>query len=123
MEFKLLMVFVDEDKTDKVLDASREAGATGATIITNARGQGLKKTLGIFGLEILDPRDVLLILVESRRVDPVLAAVRNAGKLDESLSTGIALVIDIEQAVGLSDHVKSLDQKVPPGPDHKVGAT
>lgn len=115
MEFKLLMAFIDEDKTDKVLDASREAGATGATIITNARGQGLKKTIGIFGLEILNPRDVLLILVESRRADTVLASVRKAGKLDESLSTGVALVLDVENAVGLSEHISMLASKVPPG--------
>ncbi|MCL7943243.1 P-II family nitrogen regulator [Marinobacter sp. ATCH36] len=113
MDFKLLMAFVDEDKTDKVLDASRSAGATGATIITNARGQGLKKTIGIFGLEILSPRDVLLILVEARRIDTVMAAVRKAGKLDESLSTGIAIVLDVEQAIGLSDHIDLLAQKVP----------
>ena len=117
MDFKLLMAFVDEDKTDKVLDASRAAGATGATIVTNARGQGLKKTLGIFGLEILNPRDVLLILVESRRIEIVLDAVRRAAKLDESLSTGIALVLDVEQAVGLSDHINLLASKIPPGDD------
>lgn len=114
MDFKLLMAFVDEDKTDKVLDASREAGATGATIVSNARGQGLKKTLGIFGLEILSPRDVLLILVETRRTDSVLDAVRKAGKLDESLSTGIALILDVEQAVGLSEHISMLASKMPP---------
>lgn len=115
MDFKLLMAFVDEDKTDKVLDASRSAGATGATIITNARGQGLKKTIGIFGLEILSPRDVLLILVEARRIDTVMNAVRAAGMLDESLSTGIAIVLDVEQAIGLSDHIDLLAQKVPHG--------
>lgn len=115
MDFKLLMAFVDEDKTDKVLDASRAAGATGATIIANARGQGLKKTLGIFGLEILNPRDVLLILSESRRADTVLEAVRSAGGLDDSLNTGIALMIDVEQAVGLKEHIKKLQQDVPVG--------
>ncbi|MCH8498706.1 MAG: P-II family nitrogen regulator [Marinobacter sp.] len=113
MDFKLVMVFVDEDKTDKVLDASRGAGATGATIITNARGQGLKKSIGIFGLEILNPRDVLLILVESRRVDTVLAAVTKAGKLDESLSTGIALTLDVDKAIGLAEHIKTLETTNP----------
>ncbi len=117
MNFKLLMAFVDDDKTDKVLEASRAAGATGATIITNARGQGLEKIIGIFGLEILTPRDVLLILVEARRTDTVLTAVRQAGKLDESLSTGVALVIDVEQAVGLTDHIHKLAQQVPPEAD------
>ena len=30
MHLKLLMVFVEDDKTDAVMDAAREAGATGA---------------------------------------------------------------------------------------------
>lgn len=114
MKFKLIMVFVDEDKTDKVLDASRQAGATGATIITNARGQGLQKTLGIFGLEILSPRDVVLILVETRRADDIMDAVTKAGQLDESLSTGIAIQIDVDKAMGLTEHIKALEQQIPP---------
>lgn len=113
MNFKLLMVFVDEHMTDKVLDASRDAGATGATIVTNARGQGLKKTLGIFGLEILNPRDVLLILVEERRADVVLDAVAKAGNLDESMNTGVAITLDVDRAIGLSEHIRKLQESNP----------
>ena len=38
MHFKMIIVFVEDKKTDAVMDAAREAGATGATIIHNARG-------------------------------------------------------------------------------------
>ncbi|SFC21164.1 nitrogen regulatory protein P-II family [Marinospirillum celere] len=114
MDFKLIMAFVDEGKTDSVLTASRNAGATGSTIIPNARGQGLEKSLGIFGLEILHPRDVVLVLVEARRADEVLEAIKQAGQLDESLGTGIALEIDVNKAVGLSEHIKKLEEKIPP---------
>ena len=69
MRFKLIMVFANEDKTEQVLDASRNASATGATIINKALGQGLEKVVGIFGLEILHPRAVVLILAEERRAD------------------------------------------------------
>ncbi len=41
MRFKLIMAFIEDAKTDAVLDAARKAGATGATIINNARGEGL----------------------------------------------------------------------------------
>lgn len=43
MRFKLILAFVEDARTDKVLDAAREAGATGATVINNARGQGLNQ--------------------------------------------------------------------------------
>ncbi|MDX5297676.1 MAG: P-II family nitrogen regulator, partial [Gammaproteobacteria bacterium] len=65
MDFKLIMVFVDQDKQDAVLDAAREAGATGATIINNAQGQGLKPALSFLGIEFMAARAVILILVEA----------------------------------------------------------
>lgn len=113
MKFKLIMVFVDEDKANATLDAAREAGATGATIINSARGQGLERVIGILGLEILDPRTVIMILAEERRAETILNAVTKTGGLDESLKTGIALMIDVEKALGVSEHIRSLEQSTP----------
>lgn len=48
MRFKLILAFVEDSKTDKVLDAARDAGATGATVINNARGQGLNQKRTFF---------------------------------------------------------------------------
>ncbi|MCA1773991.1 MAG: P-II family nitrogen regulator [Halomonas sp.] len=116
MDFKLLMVFVDQDKTDKVLDAARAAGATGATgatIINNAQGRGLKPHLTFFGLEFMAARTVILIHVEARRSSDVLEAASEAGELDESLNTGIALELDVSRALGLSEHIKVLSKEHP----------
>lgn len=117
MEFKLILVFVDDEKMDSVLDAARDAGATGATIIANAHGQGLHKQVGIFGLEIFAPRAVLMILVEARRSGEVLDAVCASGGLDENLNTGIAIELDVSRAVGLTEHIKSLTKIHPPKHD------
>ena len=38
MHFKLIIAFVDSAKTDKILSAAREHGATGSTVISQARG-------------------------------------------------------------------------------------
>ena len=113
MNFKLIMVFVDIDKTDKLLDVARDAGATGATIISSARGVGLNKTIGIFGLELLNPRDVILVLVEERRAAHVLDELVRVGGLDEKLDTGIAIMLDVEKALGLTEHIKKLKQQKP----------
>jgi hypothetical protein len=113
MQFKLIMVFVDQDKTDKVLAAARAAGATGATIINNAQGQGLRPHLTFFGLEFMASRSILLILVEARRSSTVLDAAAKAGGLDESLDTGIALELEVSRALGLSEHIKALSQEHP----------
>lgn len=113
MQFKLIMAFVDADKTDKVMNAAREAGATGATIVNNAQGQGLHKVIGILGFEVLEPRAVVLILSESRRADHILESIAEAGEMDESLSTGIAIQIDVDKALGLKEHISALEKEIP----------
>ncbi len=117
MKFSLIMVFVDDDKTDKVIDAARAAGATGATVITSARGVGMKKPPAFFGLELFNIRNVVLILAEKRRADHVLDEVERAAGLDESLGTGIALLLDVSKAVGLTEHIKLLEKQILP--DHE----
>ena len=43
MKFKLVVALVDNSETDAVLECGRRAGATGATIITSCRGEGLQQ--------------------------------------------------------------------------------
>jgi hypothetical protein len=71
MNLKLIMALVSDEKTDAVIDAARDAGATGATVITSGRGEGLKPEKTFFGLDLAAHRDVLLFLVaEQRARDP-----------------------------------------------------
>ena len=113
MDFKLLMVFVDQDRTDKVLDAARNAGATGATIINNAQGQGLRQVKTFFGLELLESRSVILILAETSRATAVLDAAAVAGGLDDTEDTGVALELDVNRTLGLGEHIRALQQAAP----------
>ncbi len=113
MDYKLILAFVDDEKSDGVLTAARAAGASGATIIPNAQGQGSERQFGIFGLEVLSPREILLFLVEVPRAAEVLDAVCRAGRLDETLDTGIAIELDVARAVGLSEHIKALARQHP----------
>ena len=50
MHFKLIIAFVEDSKTNAVMDTARRAGATGATVINNARGEGLAQKKTFFGL-------------------------------------------------------------------------
>ena len=52
MHFKLILAFVEDKSTQAVLDASRRAGATGSTVINQARGEGAEKTKTFFGLTL-----------------------------------------------------------------------
>lgn len=43
MHFKLIIALVEDGKTNVVLDAARAAGATGASVLSQVRGEGIEK--------------------------------------------------------------------------------
>jgi nitrogen regulatory protein PII len=112
MHFKLLIVLVEDDKTEAVMQAAREAGATGQTVITNARGEGLVKSKTFLGLTLETQRDVILLLVEEHLSRKILETICRAGQFDEKPGTGIAFQIDVEDAIGVAHQVETLAEVV-----------
>lgn len=112
MHFKLLVVFVEDSKTDDVMKAARDAGATGATVINNARGEGVHKTKTFFGLTLETQRDVVLFIVEEHLSRKILETISSVAEFDEQPGMGIAIQIDVEDAVGISHQVRELAEKV-----------
>lgn len=112
MHFKLIIAFVDNDKTDKILTTARDNGATGSTIISQARGEGLKHNKTFFGLNIESPRDVLLLLVERHLSRAILESIAQTGEFDADAQKGIAFQIDVEDAVGVMHQIKALENTV-----------
>ena len=108
MRFKLLIAFVDDHKTESLLEAAREAGATGCTVVTNARGEGLEKKKTFLGLSLETQRDMVLLLVEEHRARHILETVGKVGEFDTSPGTGIAFQVDVEDAVGVAHQVRSI---------------
>jgi nitrogen regulatory protein PII len=112
MHFKLLIAFVEDGQTDKILDAARQAGATGATVINSARGEGLEKQKTFLGLSLETQRDVVLFLVEEHLSRHILETISSVGELDTSPGTGIAFQIDVEDAVGVAHQIEKLTDVV-----------
>lgn len=112
MRFKLILAIANSTDTRRLLKAAREAGATGATVIKNACGEGLDKSYGILGLEIVDARDVLLFVVAEHRARHVLETLARVGEFDETPGTGIALQLDVEDALGVEHQVHKLMESV-----------
>ncbi len=98
------MAFVKPNITDAVVDAMKEAGATGATIMP-ARGTGMHEAKSFFGLSIEDQTDIIVFLVEEHVVENLMKVIQLAGKFDEP-GTGIALVLPVEHIAGLDTQMK-----------------
>ena len=112
MHFKLIIALVEDDKTDAVMAAAREEGATGATVISQARGEGLQTSKTFFGLTLETQRDMLLFLVEEHLSRKILEKISRSGEFDVKPGTGIAFQIDVEDAVGVAHQVASLAEVV-----------
>ena len=108
MHFKLIIALIEEDKTDAVMNAAREGGATGATVINHARGEGLKQSKTFFGLSLETQRDMVLFLVEEHLSRKILEKIARVGEFDNKHGAGIAFQIDVEDAVGVRQQVMSL---------------
>lgn len=108
MHFKLIITFVEDLKTAAVMEAARQEGATGATVINNARGEGLSKKKTFFGLSLETQRDVVLFLVEEHLCRHILEKIAEVGQFEEQPGTGIAIQIDVEDAVGVAHQIEKL---------------
>ena len=112
MHFKLIIALVEDEKTDAIMHAARTAGATGATILNQVRGEGINTTKTFFGLELETQRDMLMFLVEEHLSRDILEHIAAIGKFEDNPGAGIAFQIDVEDAVGVSRQISKLHEAV-----------
>ncbi len=112
MKMKLLIAIVDDSITDTVIEAARQAGATGATIINGVRGEGLKVEKTFLGLDLTGQRDIVLFLVVAERARAILETIDTAGGLSSSRTKGIALQLDLEDVVGLQTQIAVMREEI-----------
>jgi nitrogen regulatory protein PII len=110
MRFKLILSSVKTDITDQIVDAAKEAGATGATIIP-ARGTGIHEAKTFFGLSLEAQTDIIMFLIEEHLVSKILESIKQAGEFHKP-GTGIAFVLPVEHVVGLESQMDKFKEEV-----------
>ncbi|MCP3690157.1 MAG: P-II family nitrogen regulator [Gammaproteobacteria bacterium] len=112
MHFKLIIALTVDSITDKVVYAAREKGATGSTVISSARGEGMRVAKTFLGLSLETQRDVILLLVEEHLCREILETIASTGEFDENPGSGIAFSIDVDDAVGVSHQVSEICEMI-----------
>ncbi len=97
--YKLIAAILPKGSTSEVMEAARQAGAEGGTILL-ARGTGVHEAEKFFGISVRSERELLLILAEAEKVRDILKAVVEAGRLDEP-ARGIAFVLSVDDVTGI----------------------
>ncbi len=85
----------------------------GATIINHARGEGVSRKRTFFGLSLDVQRDVIMLVVEESLAKDVLRSVCDIGEFETTSGQGIAVQLDLEDAVGVTHQAHEIEKQHP----------
>jgi nitrogen regulatory protein PII len=108
MHFKLIIALLEDSKTEGVMDAARQAGAKGVTVLNQARGEGCDAPTTFLGLHLEAQRDVVLFLVEAHLAREIIEDIASAANFESEPGAGIAFTIDVEDAIGVNHQIQDL---------------
>ena len=109
MNYQVIVAALKPDVTDAVIDAAKECGISGATIVPG-RGTGMHEAKTFLGLTLEAQTDVVIFLTESELVEPVMAAIHTAGRLDEH-GTGVVFTLPVESVAGIKQEIVRREPK------------
>jgi nitrogen regulatory protein PII len=96
----LIVTVVSKGQSGLVIEASREAGAEGGTIM-GGRGSGIHEKASIFSINIEPEKEIVLTLVRRNITEKVLKNITDKAGLNES-GKGIAFVLPVEEIAGIN---------------------
>lgn len=98
---EVIFCIVNSGFSDDVMDAAREFGARGGTVI-RARGTANAEAEKLFNIAIQPEKEIVMILVDSTIKKDILHALYKAVGL-KTPGQGIAFSMPVESVVGLSE--------------------
>lgn len=100
MNYELIVCIVNAGFSELVMDAAKEVGARGGTVI-HAKGTANKDAEKYFKITIQPEKEIVLILVSQEIKDKVLHAVYQSAGLKTD-GQGIAFSMPVDNVVGIS---------------------
>ena len=103
-DHEMIVCIVNTGFSDAVMDAAKEYGARGGTVLT-ARGTAAKEAETFFKITIQPEKEMVLILVPAELRDDILHALYRSVGL-KTPGQGIAFSLPVDRIVGLSETPK-----------------
>ncbi len=98
---EVIICIVNSGFSESVMDAARELGARGGTVI-RARGTANAEAEKLYGIAIQPEKEIVMILVDSSIKNEILHALYKAVGL-KTPGQGIAFAMPVEDVVGISE--------------------
>lgn len=106
---ELIVCIVNSGFSEAVMDAAKELGARGGTVI-HGRGTAAKDAEKFFGITVQPEKELVLIVVPTEIKEGVLHALYKSVGLGTA-GQGIAFSLPVDGAVGLSSGGIATEQK------------
>ncbi|MBQ9482960.1 MAG: P-II family nitrogen regulator [Ruminiclostridium sp.] len=97
--YEMIFCIINSGFSETVMDAAREAGARGGTVI-RARGTAGKEAEELFKITVHPDKEVIMILVPKDIKDAVLEAIYKSAGMSTA-GQGIAFSLPVNKTVGL----------------------
>ncbi len=107
LDIRCIVAIVERGKADKIVNAAKKAGATGATILYG-RGTGMTEAKRFLNIHIESSKEIIFVLSEMSKKDKIMEAMVDQGRLKEP-GTGIIFSVKIFDLIGLH-HRNQFDQ-------------
>lgn len=98
---EVILCIINNGFSDAVMDAAREFGASGGTVI-NARGTASLEAEKLFNITVQPEKEIVMIVVKKEIRDDVLHALYKKVGL-ETPGQGIAFSIPVTDVTGIRD--------------------
>jgi nitrogen regulatory protein PII len=104
--YDLIITIVNKGWSERIVKASKEAGAEGGTIMFG-RGTGIHETKTFFGIPIEPEKEIVFTAIPEEKTREVLSAIIEAGRLNEP-GTGVAFVLPLKYVAGICHLVQGI---------------
>lgn len=109
-DHKLIVTIVRKGWAEKIINAAKNAGARGGTIL-HGRGVGVHEQKKLLGLPIEPEKEIILTLIHMDKTNEVLKAVVEAGQLQKP-GMGVGFVLDVDKVVGIVELLEQCGEEI-----------
>ena len=98
-EYELIIVILNQGYSNLVMDAAREKGAGGGTVI-HAKGTGMEKAEQFLGVSIAAEKEMIFIVTKSKGKNDIMKAIMEKAGMD-SKAKSIVFSLPVTSTAGL----------------------
>lgn len=98
-EYELIIVILNQGYSNLVMDAAREKGAGGGTVI-HAKGTGMEKAGQFLGVSIAAEKEMIFIVTKSKGKNDIMKAIMEKAGMD-SKAKSIVFSLPVTSTAGL----------------------